>query len=340
MSRYIANGVSESRPGTIAAEDYQFPLYIEGTPETGFRPSLAPPKVGYWGITAVTKQTIATDVDPGNVATWLADGVASLAGNEQRFVSLGAANLMERQLGLDTMEPESGWRWLSNTLSPVRNVADIDRRLQFVDDDFNAEAETEAWLSNENNRALAGVAARYGTDMPTELRQARNRDHFVFLQNRALMQAQALQDIETFEDQSYGITEFASMMQSAVQNYLLTDPTFLPSLFIPLGSRGPDGQGLGPVRPARCGPGSPNEAPKPHAARWARSGAFGVPGGSGLGQDRKRRQPGSSGHPRGPERGGGTPGRSGRGTGRVWRCLQHRQPVRPHLTIQGDLRRS
>ena len=236
MSRYIASGVREARPGTISAEDYQFPLYIEGTPEAGFRPSLSPPRVGYWGITAATKQNLAATVEPGNVATWLANGAVSLTGGDQRFVSLGAANLMERQLGLDTMPAESGWRYLSNTLSPIRNVSNIDQRLLFEDDDFDAQTETSSWL--ESNRALASTAARYGVDLPEQLRQARNRDHFVFLQNRALMQAQALQDIETFEDQSYGITEFASMMQSAVQNYLLTDPTFLPSLFIPLGPGG------------------------------------------------------------------------------------------------------
>lgn len=232
MSRYIARGVPEVRPGTISAADYQYPLYIEGTPEAGFRPAIAPPKVGYWGITSVTKQQIAAELEPGNIPTWIANRTASLEG-ERRFVSLGAAKLMERQLGLDNLPAASGWRHLSNTLSPIRNVAGIDQRLTFEDDDFNAEAETQEWLAL--NQGLATAAARYGVDLPDQLRQARNRDHFVFLQNRALMQAQALQNIETFEEQSYGITEFASMMHSALQNYLLTDPTVLPSLVIPLG---------------------------------------------------------------------------------------------------------
>lgn len=233
-NRYIASGVPEYRPSLTPQDEYQLPTYIDGNPETGYAPSIAPPKVGYWGITAKQKQQNAAMLDPGNVATWAADGVVSLSGGEQRFVSLGAANLMERQLG-EGLKKESGWRWLSNTLSPVRNVADIDARLQFQDDDFDAESETAAWIDNPTNLRLAEMAGKYGFDLPTQMRQARNRDHFVFLQNRALMGAKALQDIETFEEQSMKVTEWASMVQSAVQNYLLTDPTFLPSLFIPLG---------------------------------------------------------------------------------------------------------
>ena len=230
-SRYIASGVPEASPGSIAASDAQLPTYIDGDPETGFRTTIGPREVGYWGVTAVAKQVLALDVDPGNTATYVANAVVSLGGGNQRFVSKGAANLMERQLGIESQA--TGWQYLSNTLSPIQNVEGIDARLEFVDDDFDGESEAAAWLGE--NRDLAATAIRYGVDLPSQLAQARNRDNFMLIANRGLMRAQALQDVEQFEDRSYGVTAFTSMLHSAVQNYLLTDPTLIPSLVVPVG---------------------------------------------------------------------------------------------------------
>ena len=234
--RFSPTGPSEIRYNLLQPEDYEPRLYIGGSPETGFQPTAAPPRISYWGATFRDKQINAATIESGNVATWLMNYVVDpLVPGEQRFVSLGAGNLMRRQLG-DTGEAVSGWKALSNRVSPVQNVAGFDQQLKFEDEDFNSENAVREWLDAEGNRSLAGIAAREGFDLPEMLRDARNRDHFVYIQNRVLMHAQAVQNFRNWEAEAGLALKWSSRVNSAVTNYLLTDPTFLPSIVTPSGA--------------------------------------------------------------------------------------------------------
>ncbi len=232
----------EIRRTLISREQFEPVLFIGGDPIAGFFASSTPPDMGFFGVTFRSKQINAATIEPGNAATFIMNTVVDpFTPGDQRFVSLGAGMLM-RQAFNDRAEPVSMLKALSNRLSPVQNIADLNRRLQFVDEDFNAEEATAEFVAS--SPSLVQIAERRGIDLPNLLRGSRNIEHFQYLKNRSLLHAQALGEISQFEEQA-GMVKFAtSRLLSGVGNYLLTDPTFLPSLFIGPGTLNAAGKAI------------------------------------------------------------------------------------------------
>lgn len=229
----------EMRYPLLSAGETTPDRYIGGDSTQGFDVTSAPPKLGFWGVTFHDKQINAAMLESGNATTWVFNNIVDpLVPGDQRFVSLGAGLLMKEAM-TGKREEIDGYRALSNRISPIINVAQLDQVLTFRDENFDAQAATSEWMDNPtNNTLLSLVAQSTGRDLESILSTARNRAHFVFLQNRELTHAQAMQDIRQYEDDAgFSITAL-SRVSSFVGNYLLTDPSFVPSVFVGPGSGG------------------------------------------------------------------------------------------------------
>jgi hypothetical protein len=228
---YTVNGPREIRYSLMTPEAYQPNLYLAGNGVAGFHTTAAPPEIGFWGVSFRDKAVNAATIESGNATTWVLNNLIDpLVPGEQRFVSLGAGNLMRQQF--EGEQEVDGWRALSNRLSPVQNVAEFDKRLTFKDHDFDANAAVAEWMEDGGNQVLARLAEREGFDLPGMLGDARNLDHFVYLQNRILTHARAMQNIREWEEKTPWYGEATSSIYSGVFNYLLTDPSFAPSLVV------------------------------------------------------------------------------------------------------------
>jgi hypothetical protein len=240
-TRFSPFGRNEVRRNLLSPEEYAPQLFIGGDILQGFEPTTAPAQLGFWGATFHDKQINAAMLESGNATTWVFNNVLDpLVPGEQRFVSLGAGMLMRQQSG----EIEDGWKGLSNRLSPVQNVADVDRALQFRDIDFDANRYTDEWRDSGANATLISLAQREGFDLEGMLRGARNLDHFMYIQNRVLTHAQAMQNVRQWEQDAGFTVKWSSRVASLAGNYLLTDPSFAPSLLIGPGSGRLAGQAL------------------------------------------------------------------------------------------------
>lgn len=247
MSRFSAgtNINPEIRYDLQSAAYAQPDLFIRGDAVQGFDVTAAPPELGFWGVTFHDKQINASTIESGNVPTWVFNNVIDpLVPGEQRFVSLGAGLLM-REAVTGEREEIDGYRALSNRISPVVNVAELDKVLTFRDENFDAKTATAEWLDNQTNGELVQLAARHtGRDLEAILGSARNRQHFHYLQMRELTHAQAMQDLTQWEDDAGFGLKWSSRVSSFVGNYLLTDPSFLPSMFIGVGELNAAGKAL------------------------------------------------------------------------------------------------
>jgi hypothetical protein len=242
--RFTVAGPTEIRYNLTSPEAYQPTLYIGGDTTSGFFPSRMPERLGFWGTTFRDKQINAATREAGNATTFVFNKLIDpLVPGEQRFVSLGAGMLMRQQL-TGERETINGWKALSNRFSPVQNVAELDKVLLFEDENFDPSAATDEWLTDQSNTTLAQLANREGFDLEHMLRHTRNLEHFVYTQNRILAHAQAMQNIRQWEEQAGFAVKWSSRIASGVGNYLLTDPSFAPSLFIGPGSLNTAGKSL------------------------------------------------------------------------------------------------
>jgi len=233
-ARFDTTGPKELRRDLLSHAQYEPQLFIGGDPLVGFEPTYTPPKLGYWGVTTHDKQINAAMVESGNLATWVWNQVVDpLIPGDQRYVGLGPGLLMREQF--KGSEPVNGWRALSRQIMPIQNVADIDRRITFEDEDFDANDATDRWLSQPANGQLLQLAKAEGFDLGGMLRDTRNLDHFVYTQNRILAHAQAMGNIRRWEDNAGLTVKWTSRVMSLVGNYLLTDPTVAPSMVLPFG---------------------------------------------------------------------------------------------------------
>ena len=195
--------------------------------------TIEPPQTGFWGITMRDKQVNAQLTEEGNFATWIANTLLDpLQKGEQHYVSLGASQRMHEASG----DKLSGWDFLSHKLSPIQNVQGIRRELEFPDLVWNGEAETLKWLQQpENAVARALVLKNTGTDVFPLLGASRNREHFEYTIRRSLKHAEALNAMTRFDDENGWGIRWTSSLTSGAFNYMLTDPTFAPSLVVPFG---------------------------------------------------------------------------------------------------------
>ena len=163
MSRFTAGTTinPEIRYDLETAANAQPDLFIDGDAVSGFGLSAAPPELGFWGVTFHDKQINATTIESGNASTWVLNNVVSpLVPGEQRFVSLGAGLLMQEAV-TGKNEEIDGYRALSNRISPVINVAHLDKVLKFRDENFDANEATDQWMENETNQVFRQLAARH-----------------------------------------------------------------------------------------------------------------------------------------------------------------------------------
>jgi hypothetical protein len=197
--------------------------------------TMAPQDVGFWGVTMRDKQVVAQDISPGNALTWVMNNVvAPILPGEQRYVSTGASMRMHEAIEGDTTL--DGWDWLTHKIGPVQDVGDITQRLEFRDINWDAKQFANDWASNPENAATrAAVLRSTGKDLHAMLADSRNMEHAVYLQRYHQRQAQALDRIKEFDDQAGLALRYSSRLASGAANYLLTDPTFAPSLLIPFG---------------------------------------------------------------------------------------------------------
>jgi len=255
MSRFtVGSPISELRYGTTDPSGSTPDLYLEGDAAQGFDVTAAPPELGFWGVTFHESQINAAMLEPGNIATWLMNNPASLVDaddpefGENRFVSLGAANIMREAMPEGSLREVDGYRALSNRLSPVQNVNELDTILMFKDEDFNADEAVAEWTANPSNKIKSAAVQRInGRDMADVLKGARNRNHFHFLQMRELQAAKARQNMDNWSEESNIFSNTASYVGSGVFNYILTDPTFAPSVVLPVGGAGKLGQAAGMI---------------------------------------------------------------------------------------------
>jgi hypothetical protein len=233
-SRFTVSGPQEIRYNLLSPSEFQPKTFIGGHPSIGFAPTAAPPQASYWGITFREEQIHAANIESGNASTWALNNVVDpLIPGEQRFVSLAAGNLMRQQMG-EAAPEEDGWKALTNRISPFQNVAGMDRRLTFRDENFDAAKATDEWVAQPSNQRLADLAGAQGWDLPTAMRGARNRDHWVYIQNHILQPAQALETIREWDAQAGTALRWSSALMSTFGNYLLQDPSFAPSVvFMP-----------------------------------------------------------------------------------------------------------
>lgn len=192
------------------------------------------PDMGFWGVTFRDKQVLAQDAAPGNVLTWLMNNtVARVLPGEQRYVTTGASMRMHEAAEGKSL---SGWDWLTHKIGPVQDVGDIDVRLEFSDAAFDSKQFALDWAQRDENAATrATVLQATGKDLLPMLMEARNMEHAVYLQRYHLKQAQAMQRMREFERDAGFALRWTSKLASGASNYLLTDPTFAPSMFIPFG---------------------------------------------------------------------------------------------------------
>lgn len=196
--------------------------------------TLQQPDVGFWGVTFRDKQVLAQDAAPGNVLTWLMNNtVARALPGEQRYVTTGASMRMHEAAEGKSL---SGWDWLTHKIGPVQDVGDIDVRLEFSDVAFDSKQFALDWVQRDENAATRATVLRAtGKDLLSMLMEARNMEHAVYLQRYYLKQAQAMQRMREFDQQAGFALRWTSRLASGASNYLLTDPTFAPSLIIPFG---------------------------------------------------------------------------------------------------------
>ena len=255
MSRFtVGSPISELRYGTTDPSGSTPDLYLEGDAVQGFDVTAAPPELGFWGVTFHESQINAAMLEPGNIATWLMNNPASLVDSndaefgENRFVSLGAANIMREAMPEGSLREVDGYRALSNRLSPVQNVNELDTILMFKDENFDANEAVAEWTANPSNKIKSAAVQRInGRDMADVLKGARNRNHFHFLQMRELQAAKARQNMDNWSEESNIFSNTASYVGSGVFNYILTDPTFAPSVVLPVGGAGKLGQAAGMI---------------------------------------------------------------------------------------------
>jgi hypothetical protein len=234
MPRFDNFSPSQLRRETQTPLDYDPNTYVRGDALNGFYLTAAPPKLGFWGMTFHTKGVLASLNESGNFATW---GMNSLMDpfikGENRWVKLGTSLLMEENFwGKDRIKP-TGWKALTHRLGFAADVAYIDKRLTFVDEDFDAEQWTKEYL--EADSQLVQHMALLGYDMQDILKDSRNAEHFMYLRNKTLTNAVAQQEYDHWKEQVGWTQEAASMLTSGLSNYLLTDPTIAPSFVIPIG---------------------------------------------------------------------------------------------------------
>ena len=255
MSRFTTGTPqTEMRYDTVDPSEITPEFYLEGNAETGFNVTAAPPELGFWGVTFHDSQVNAALMEPGNVATWLMNNAVSpMVEGSQRFTSLGNANLMRQAIPEGVMTEVDGMRWMSDRISPVQNVNEMDQILMFKDEDFVAETATTEWMDQPGNQIKRDLIEKQtGRDVEAIANGARNRNHHHFLIMRELQAAKARQNMDNWSEESGIFANTVSYGGSAIFNYMLTDPTFAPSLVIPVGGVGKLGQagaGIGKVNP-------------------------------------------------------------------------------------------
>ena len=234
MARFDNFPRSELRRNTAMPLDYERDTYLQGDTLNGFYLTAAPRKMSWWGMTYHTKGVLASLTESGNFATWgLNHGIAPLVPGEQRVVKMGTALLMEENFPGERAEPQNAMAALAGRIHFAKDVSWIDKRLQMVDEDFDAAKWTKEYI--EADTMMVGKLALLGFDMHEVLKDARNAEHWMYLKNKTMTHAVALQEMETWKAQVGWLQEGTSMFVSGLSNYLLTDPTFAPSLVVPIG---------------------------------------------------------------------------------------------------------
>ena len=195
---------------------------------------MSPPEVGFWGVTFHDRQVVSQDVQPGNAVTWVLNKVvAPILPGRQRYVTTGTSMRMHEAAegrGL------SGWDWLTHKIGPVQDVGDLDTIMDLTDVMHNGKEFGLAWAQVPENAAIrTAVLEATGKDLLPMLMESRNMEEAVYLQRYHLKQAQALTAMREFDRNAGFALKWTSKGISGAGNYLLTDPSFAPSLFIPFG---------------------------------------------------------------------------------------------------------
>lgn len=195
--------------------------------------TIAPATQSFWGVTMRDKQIVAQISEQGNFATFLLNTfVAPFQKGTQHYVTTGASMRMHQAMG----ERLNGWDAAAHRLSPVQNVQGLRQQLEFPDSMWDAETETAKWLDVDENKVQRALIQKYnGTDILPLLQASRNREHFSYTTGIQIQEAAARSAMAQFDqDHGWGM-RWSSKLASGLFNYMLTDPTFAPSLIVPFG---------------------------------------------------------------------------------------------------------
>lgn len=205
-----------------------------------FFESSIPTSKSYWGVLIGSKRVVSDIVEPGNIPTWFANRAADLFGSNKRFVKQGTAAQMRlstfgatgRTKEEDKTQEISLWRYLSNRWSPIQEVSAIDAKLAIIDEDFDGKQAVQDLIKFSPEIAIS--LERNGRDLRM-LEVASNEHEFKAILDGERAHIAAIQSIDQYNSEVGAFKNISNKILSGVFNYMATDPTFVPSLFVGVG---------------------------------------------------------------------------------------------------------